>query len=93
MSGSPGERFATAGSFVTRHGGKIVIVARFIEGLHQANGIIAGITAMPWLRFLAFNASARPCGDPPGPPPAKDRRRDLTGAERARGEVRQCTGG
>jgi membrane protein DedA with SNARE-associated domain len=56
MSGSPGERLATAGSFFTRHRGKIVIVARFIEGLHQANGIIAGITTMPWLRFLAFNA-------------------------------------
>jgi hypothetical protein len=50
-------------------------VARFIEGLHQANGIIAGITTMPWLRFLAFNASVRPCGYPPGPPPAKNRRR------------------
>jgi len=31
-------------------------VARFIEGLRQANGIIAGITRMPWPRFLAFNA-------------------------------------
>src|SRR5882757_1887562 len=50
------ERLATAESFFTRHGGKIVIVARFIEGLRQANGIIAGITKMPWLRFLAFNA-------------------------------------
>ena len=35
MSGSPGERLARAGSFFTRHGGKIVIVARFIEALHQ----------------------------------------------------------
>jgi membrane protein DedA with SNARE-associated domain len=50
------ERLARAESFFTRHGGKIVIVARFIEGLRQANGIIAGITRMPWPRFLAFNA-------------------------------------
>jgi membrane protein DedA with SNARE-associated domain len=50
-----GERLDRAESFFTRHGGKIVIVARFIEGLRQANGIIAGITRMPWPRFLAFN--------------------------------------
>lgn len=31
-------------------------VARFIEGLRQANGIIAGISCMPWRRrFLPFN--------------------------------------
>ncbi len=32
------------------------VVARFIEGLRQANGIIAGISGMHWARFLAFNA-------------------------------------
>ena len=31
-------------------------MARFIEGLRQANGIIAGTTGMHWARFLAFNA-------------------------------------
>lgn len=50
------ERLARAESFFTRHGGKIVVVARFIEGLRQANGIVAGITRMHWPRFLAFNA-------------------------------------
>jgi membrane protein DedA with SNARE-associated domain len=50
------ERLTRAESFFTRHGGKIVTVARFIEGLRQLNGIIAGITRMPWPRFLAFNA-------------------------------------
>ncbi|MGZ6669614.1 MAG: DedA family protein, partial [Solirubrobacteraceae bacterium] len=39
-----------------RHGGKIIIAARFIEGLRQANGIIAGTTGMRWSRFLIFNA-------------------------------------
>jgi membrane protein DedA with SNARE-associated domain len=50
------ERLSKAEAFFTRHGGKIVTVARFIEGLRQANGVIAGITRMPWPRFLAFNA-------------------------------------
>ena len=50
------ERLARAESFFTRHGGKIVVVARFVEGLRQANGIVAGITRMHWLRFVAFNA-------------------------------------
>ncbi|MER7837439.1 DedA family protein [Streptomyces sp. NPDC096040] len=49
-------RVAKAEAFFTRHGGKVVTVARFIEGLRQANGIIAGLSEMPWRRFLAFNA-------------------------------------
>ena len=43
-------------AFFERHGGKIIVVARFIEGLRQANGIIAGTTGMHWARFLLFNA-------------------------------------
>jgi membrane protein DedA with SNARE-associated domain len=50
------ERLDKAESFFNRHGGKIVTVARFIEGLRQANGIIAGITGMHWLKFILFNA-------------------------------------
>lgn len=50
------ERLSSAEAFFNRHGGKIVTVARFIEGLRQVNGIIAGISGMPWPRFLAFNA-------------------------------------
>ncbi|MGH3274787.1 MAG: DedA family protein [Streptosporangiaceae bacterium] len=49
------ERLARAEAFAGRHGGKIVIVARYVEGLRQANGLIAGLTRMPWLVFLAFN--------------------------------------
>jgi len=49
------ERLDKAQNFFGRHGGKIIVVARFIEGLRQANGIVAGIAGMPWLRFLAFN--------------------------------------
>lgn len=50
------ERLERAERFFTRHGGEVVTVARFIEGLRQANGIIAGTTDMPWRRFVAFNA-------------------------------------
>jgi membrane protein DedA with SNARE-associated domain len=50
------ERIDRTTGFFERHGGKVVTVARFIEGLRQANGIIAGITGMHWARFLAFNA-------------------------------------
>ena len=49
------ERLDKAEGFFRRHGGKIVTIARFVEGLRQANGIIAGITEMRWIRFFAFN--------------------------------------
>jgi membrane protein DedA with SNARE-associated domain len=50
------ERLTKAEVFFNRHGGKIIVVARFIEGLRQANGIIAGISGMRWLRFVFYNA-------------------------------------
>jgi membrane protein DedA with SNARE-associated domain len=42
--------------FMIRRGPIVVAVARFIEGLRQLNGVVAGATEMPWRRFLAFNA-------------------------------------
>ena len=50
------ERLDKTEAFFNRHGGKIITIARFVEGLRQANGLIAGITHMHWLRFVAFNA-------------------------------------
>ena len=50
------ERVARATRFFERHGGWIIIIARFIEGLRQANGIIAGISGIHWAKFLAYNA-------------------------------------
>jgi membrane protein DedA with SNARE-associated domain len=50
------ERLGKTERFFEAHGGKIIVIARFLEGLRQANGIIAGISGMPWLRFVAFNA-------------------------------------
>jgi len=50
------ERLNHAEVFFERHGGWIISIARFIEVLRQANGIVAGTTGYPWRRFLAFNA-------------------------------------
>jgi membrane protein DedA with SNARE-associated domain len=50
------ERLDKAEDFFDRQGAKIITIARFIEGLRQANGIIAGITKMHWARFIAYNA-------------------------------------
>lgn len=50
------KRLNKAEDFFERNGGKIVAVARFIDGLRQLNGVVAGIARMPWRRFLAFNA-------------------------------------
>jgi membrane protein DedA with SNARE-associated domain len=49
-------RLDKAEGFFGRYGGAIVAGARFIEGLRQVNGIVAGTSRMPWLRFAAFNA-------------------------------------
>ena len=32
------------------------MLARFVEGLRQANGILAGTSGMAWKRFFVFNA-------------------------------------
>jgi membrane protein DedA with SNARE-associated domain len=50
------ERLDKAENFFDRRGAIVITFARFVEGLRQANGIIAGITGMHWLRFLIFNA-------------------------------------
>jgi membrane protein DedA with SNARE-associated domain len=42
--------------FFDRHGDVVIIFARFVVMLRQLNGIVAGTLAMPWPRFLLFNA-------------------------------------
>jgi membrane protein DedA with SNARE-associated domain len=44
-----------AEAIVSRYGGIVVVIARFIVGLREANGIIAGVTQMRWLTFGWFN--------------------------------------
>ena len=40
-----------------KYGGWFVTFARFFEVLRQVNGIVAGAAAMPFRRFLLFNAT------------------------------------
>lgn len=49
------DRLADAEDFFARRGNIVVPIARFIDGLRQANGIVAGLARMPWWRFLVFN--------------------------------------
>ena len=49
------ERLHKTEKFFNKNGGKMVVVARFIEGLRQLNGIIAGLSEMRWPAFLIYN--------------------------------------
>lgn len=40
-----------------RRGGIIIVVARFVDGLRQLNGIVAGVLKMPWWPFTAYNVA------------------------------------
>ena len=40
---------------VVKYGGVLVVIARFIVGLREFNGIIAGATGMQGRRFLVYN--------------------------------------
>jgi len=51
--GATPDRFGRAEAFFVRNGRWIIVVARFVEGLRQLNGIIAGITGMRWRMFAA----------------------------------------
>lgn len=50
------ERFKRAELVFHRYGALTVAVARFIAGLRQLNGVVAGILGMDWRKFLFFNA-------------------------------------
>lgn len=51
-------RFLPRGErFFERHGGKAVFFARFIAGLRVTGAWLAGISHMPWWRFLVWNAA------------------------------------
>ena len=49
-------RLAMVEAFFQRHGGEVVLVARFFAVLRQLNRIVAGSVGMGWWRFLAYNA-------------------------------------
>jgi membrane protein DedA with SNARE-associated domain len=49
------ERLAKAEGFFARYGGGVIILARFLEGLRQIYGILAGSLNISWRRFLLCN--------------------------------------
>ncbi len=40
-----------------RRGGLVILLARFLDGLRQLNGIVAGVMKMPWWTFTAYNVA------------------------------------
>lgn len=38
-----------------QRGGLVVLLARFLDGLRQLNGIVSGVLQMPWWTFTAYN--------------------------------------
>jgi membrane protein DedA with SNARE-associated domain len=41
----------------TGRGGIVILLARFLDGLRQLNGIVAGVMGMPWWTFTAYNVA------------------------------------
>ncbi|MEU5498257.1 DedA family protein [Streptomyces griseofuscus] len=50
------QRYARAEVFYLRHGIPIVLVSRFVDGLRQTNGLLAGANRLSHARFSAANA-------------------------------------
>jgi membrane protein DedA with SNARE-associated domain len=40
-----------------RRGGLVIVLGRFLDGLRQLNGIVAGVLQMPWWTFTAYNVA------------------------------------
>jgi membrane protein DedA with SNARE-associated domain len=51
----PPKRYDKFEKFFNNNGSIIVIFARFIDGLRQLNGLIAGASDMKWSKFINFN--------------------------------------
>lgn len=49
------QRLQRVESLFSRRGGGLIIVSRFLDGLRQLNGIVAGILQMPWWVFTGYN--------------------------------------
>lgn len=48
-------RLGRVEALFARYGGWFVLIARFVDGPRQLNGIIAGLLEMPWWRFSFWN--------------------------------------
>lgn len=49
------EREEKISAMFKRYGGGFVLLARFLDGPRQLNGIVAGVLEMPWWVFTCFN--------------------------------------
>lgn len=49
------QHMVKAEAFFARHGGKAIVLARFLPVVRTFVPIVAGVGAMPYLRFTAFN--------------------------------------
>ena len=49
------ERLIATERFYARHGGKTVFLGRFIPVVRSVGFIVAGVSKMPWRRFLAYD--------------------------------------
>lgn len=54
--GLTAERLRAMEDIFARYGAVTVGFARFVNGLRQLNGLVAGVMKMEWWRFLSFNA-------------------------------------
>jgi undecaprenyl-diphosphatase len=48
---------AKADVFFARHGAKTVFLGRWVPGVRVVGAVLAGASAMPWRRFLTYNAA------------------------------------
>ena len=51
------ERLEATERFYRRHGGKTVFLARFIPVVRSLGFIVAGVSKMPWRRFLIYDVA------------------------------------
>lgn len=49
-------RLAKAERFIATRGRNIIVVARFVDGVRQTNGLIAGATMLPWAQYAIRDA-------------------------------------
>jgi membrane protein DedA with SNARE-associated domain len=48
---------AKGDAFFARHGAKTVFLGRWVPGVRVVGAVLAGAGAMPWRRFLLYNAT------------------------------------
>lgn len=57
LVGLTAPRLAALDAFFDRHGAATVFLARFVSGLRVFAALFAGMSGLPWPRFLVYNAA------------------------------------